>query len=152
MGRSKETFGKKENEKNKQKKRKEKEEKKKERKAKGSASFEDMIAYVDEYGRLSSTPPEAGKIKEEIDASNISIGVKREEAREPEDLIHTGTVSFFNDQKGFGFIRDDKTGQSLFVHVSTIKHPIKERDKVSYEIERGPRGMTAINVGVTDKK
>jgi cold shock CspA family protein len=148
MGRSNETFGKKENEKNKIKKRKEKEEKKKERKAKGSSSFEDMIAYVDEYGRISSTPPDPDKKRDSISEEDIQIGVKRQEPGEVVSNIRTGIVTFFNDAKGYGFIRDSETQQSVFVHDKGLQQPIKERDKVSFETEKGHKGMNAINVTI----
>ena len=82
MAKSQQTWNKKENEKKRQKKREDKEQKKIKRKANAvGSSFDDMIAYVDENGNLSSTPPDLTK-REKIKAENIEIGVpKREPGR-----------------------------------------------------------------------
>lgn len=59
----------------------------------------------------------------------------------------TGTVKFFNETKGFGFITPDEGGgKDLFVHKTGISEPIREGDKVSYEVEQSPKGPNAINV------
>lgn len=60
----------------------------------------------------------------------------------------TGTVKFFNDSKGFGFITPDESGEDIFVHVSGLVDEVRENDKVSYEAERGKKGMNAVNVKV----
>jgi CspA family cold shock protein len=60
--------------------------------------------------------------------------------------MKTGTVKFFNNSKGFGFIVDDENGKDVFVHVSGLKQDVKEGDKVSFEIEDGKKGPNAINV------
>ena len=57
-----------------------------------------------------------------------------------------GTVKFFNDSKGFGFIIDDETQQDYFVHVSGLIDEIKEGDAVEYELTEGKKGLNAINV------
>jgi hypothetical protein len=93
MGRSGETFNKKEVRNKKEKKRKEKEKRKLAKKEEGKNSFDDMIAYVDENGMITTTPPDLSK-KEEINAEDIVIGVPTKE-EEPEELIRTGTVDFF---------------------------------------------------------
>lgn len=62
----------------------------------------------------------------------------------------TGTVKFFNQAKGFGFISPDGGGEDIFVHItSLIDINIKDDDKVSFEIEQGKRGLQAVNVRVT---
>ena len=58
----------------------------------------------------------------------------------------SGTVKWFNDAKGFGFIRDLKSQESIFVHMNNIETPIKENDKVSFEIENGKKGPVAVKV------
>lgn len=58
----------------------------------------------------------------------------------------TGTVKFFNEAKGFGFIKEDGTGKEIFVHVSGIQGQIKEGDKVSYDVIDGKKGQNAVNV------
>ncbi len=146
MGRSQQTFNKKENEKKKQKKKKDKEKKREERKTdsdKGK-SVEEMYAYVDENGNISSTPPDPTK-KNEINAEDIVLGVMKREDVE-EDPIRTGSVTFFNDSKGYGFIKDINSQESIFVHINNILDPIKEGNRVTFETERGPRGLNAINV------
>ncbi|WP_070137140.1 cold-shock protein [Crocinitomix algicola] len=146
MGRSNETFNKKEKEKKKIQKRKEKQAKKEARKEKsGGNSLDDMIAYVDENGMITDTPPDPTKKKKEIDASNIVLGVPKKKDIE-EDPIHQGKVSFFNDEKGYGFIKDSNSQESYFVHVNNTNEPIAEGDKVSFEIESGPKGFVAVKV------
>jgi CspA family cold shock protein len=60
--------------------------------------------------------------------------------------MHTGTVKFFNDAKGFGFISDDETQKEYFVHVSGLVDKIKEGDSVKFELEEGRKGLNAVNV------
>ena len=57
-----------------------------------------------------------------------------------------GTVKFFNDAKGFGFIVDEESGKEHFVHVSGLRDEIKENDKVQYELEEGRKGINAVDV------
>jgi CspA family cold shock protein len=57
-----------------------------------------------------------------------------------------GTVKFFNDSKGFGFIKPEDGSEDLFVHVTGLKDDIRENDRVSYEVERGKKGLNAVNV------
>lgn len=144
MGKSQETWNKKENEKKKQKKKKEKEAKREERKAnpKGN-SFE--IAYVDEFGNFSSTPPDPST-KSKVNEADIQISVPRHAAPTQAELIRKGIVTFFNDSKGYGFIKDLETQESVFVHINNVTEPIKENNKVSYEVEMGPKGPNAVRV------
>jgi cold shock CspA family protein len=147
MARSRETFSKKEVRKNKEKKRKEKEQKKQARKeSEGKSSLDDMIAYVDEYGRFTSTPPEHKK--EEVKAEDIIIGVPKKTELDEEDTERKGTVSFFNESKGYGFIKDSETGESIFVHVNNLLEEIKEGNLVSFETEKGKKGLAATQVKV----
>jgi len=60
-----------------------------------------------------------------------------------------GTVKFFNEAKGFGFIKPDGKGEDIFVHSSGLIDQIRENDKVEYEEERGKKGMNAVRVKVT---
>ncbi|MFN3996266.1 MULTISPECIES: cold-shock protein [Algoriphagus] len=62
--------------------------------------------------------------------------------------MNTGTVKFFNETKGFGFIVDNASGEEIFVHVSGLVDTIREGDKVTFDTERGKKGMNAINVKV----
>jgi len=147
MGRSQETFNKKEVRNRKEKKRKDKEKKRLEKKEnEKKPSFDDMIAYVDEYGMISSTPPDPKKKKEEVDLESIEISVLKSDSAHKNDFVRKGVVSFFNESKGFGFIRDMETKQSVFVHVNNIQEEIKENNMVTFEIGKGPKGSTALNV------
>ncbi|MES2836562.1 MAG: cold shock domain-containing protein [Bacteroidota bacterium] len=56
-----------------------------------------------------------------------------------------GTVKFFNEAKGFGFIKEDN-GQDIFVHVSGLKEEIRENDEVTFEVQDGKKGLNAVNV------
>ena len=60
--------------------------------------------------------------------------------------MNTGTVKFFNDTKGFGFIKEDETGTEYFVHVSGLIDEVTENDKVTFELEEGRKGLNAVNV------
>jgi cold shock CspA family protein len=146
MGKSRETWNKKEREKQKQKTKREKEEKKKQRKEGAKASnLENMMAYVDENGIITSVPPDPAR-KKIIKVEDIIIGVPEQKPVNPEDLIRKGKVTFLNEAKGFGFIRDQESGESLFVHVNNCLQLIQQQNNVSFEIEWGPRGASAINV------
>ena len=151
MGRSQETYNKKEKEKRKAQKRKEKEQRREERKANADKSFDDMIAYVDEFGNITSTPPDETKKKEEIKVEDIVIGARNSGSAMEEDPVKEGVVSFFNDSKGYGFIKESNTGESVFVHVNGLIDEIKENDKVNFEMERGPKGMVAVKVQLIKK-
>ncbi|RYD56880.1 MAG: cold-shock protein [Sphingobacteriales bacterium] len=62
--------------------------------------------------------------------------------------MQEGTVKFFNETKGFGFITPSNGGQDIFVHVSGLADEIRENDKVSYEVQNGKKGLNAVNVKV----
>ncbi|NQY29564.1 MAG: cold shock domain-containing protein [Flavobacteriaceae bacterium] len=150
MAKSQQTFNKIEKEKKRLKKREIKEKKKAERKANAvkPTSLEDMLVYVDEFGQLTDTPPDPTKKKEEIDLESIDIFIPKKVAGEEDDagFGNEGKVSFFDDSKGFGFIIDSKNQEKYFVHVSGLIDEIKENDKVSYELEKGMKGMNAVRV------
>lgn len=145
MAKPKETFNKKEKEKKRLKQRQEKQEKMEERKANGKKgkSLAEMMAYIDENGNISDTPPDP-RYKKIFNVEDIQIDVpKRVEEANP---VREGVVSFFNTSKGFGFINDRETGERVFVHINNLAGPIKETDKVSFEVEMGERGPSAVNV------
>jgi cold shock CspA family protein len=147
MGRSQETFGKKDNEKKKQQKRKAKEEKREERhaNAKKGQNLEDMLAYVDENGNITATPPDPTK-RREVKTEEIQLGARRRDEDDNADPVRHGTVTFFNDSKGYGFIKDQQSGESIFVHANGLVNKIKENDKVTFEVERGHKGLNAVSV------
>ncbi|MCC3160279.1 cold-shock protein [Hymenobacter sp. 15J16-1T3B] len=60
--------------------------------------------------------------------------------------MQTGTVKFFNETKGFGFIKNDATGEDIFVHVTGLVDEIREKDKVQFEVEQGRKGLNAVQV------
>ena len=141
-----ESWNKKEREKRKQKEKKDKAEKMQERKENAKKSnFDDMIAYLDENGNLSSTPPDPRK-KVEIKLEDIQIGVPEYVPPTEAELIRKGKVTFFNNEKGFGFIKDQVSQESIFVHANNLSAPVKENDRVSFEVEMGQRGPMAVNV------
>ncbi len=143
MAGSQETFGKKEREKKRLKKKKDKLLRKEERKANGQDS---MFVYVDEFGQLTDTPPDPSK-KIKVDAESIEIGIPKKEDREEEVPVdRKGKVSFFDASKGFGFIIDTNTQEKFFVHVSGVLEEIAENDKVTFELEKGLKGMNAVRV------
>lgn len=142
MAKSEQSFNKKEKEKKRLKKRELKMKKKIERKA--NATGGDMMMYVDQYGNLTDTPPDPSE-KVVIDADSIEIGVPKK-VEEDIDPVHRGKVAFFNDSKGFGFINDLDSGEKFFVHVNGLLQEIRENDKVSFELERGMKGMNAVKV------
>ena len=142
-----ETWNKRERERNKQQKRKEKLERRQEKKLanNGSHDLESMLAYVDENGNLSSKPVDPKK-KVSIDVENIEISVPRQRELNPEDLVQAGVVTLFKTDKGYGFIKNLETQESYFFHIKSLIDPVKENNKVSFEIEKGPKGLSAVNV------
>ena len=146
MAKSKETLNKREKEKKRLKQLQDKKEKMQERKANAAKgkSLDDMLAYIDENGNISATPPDPKK-KVVINAEDIQVGVPKY-IEEPEETTRNGVLSFFNNSKGFGFINDAKSGERVFVHINQMKEAIYENDKVSFEVEEGERGLSAINV------
>jgi len=148
MSKSHLTSGKKEREKKKNIKRQDKLQRKEERKAHNSKgkSFEDMVAYVDEYGRISSTPPDPTSKRSEFNVDDIQISTPKQLPSDPADAIRRGRVTFFNDSKGYGFIKDLDSQESIFVHINDLESPVKENDTVTFEIVIGHKGPNAVNV------
>lgn len=64
--------------------------------------------------------------------------------------MYSGTVKFFNESKGFGFIVDNSSKEEIFVHVSGLIDDIREGDKVTFRTERGKKGMNAVDVKIAD--
>jgi len=146
MGRSQETFGKKEVRTRKEKKRKEKEQKRAKKKSEGKKnSFDDMIAYVNEFGVITSTPPDPDK-KTVVDAESIELTVNKNSPESVPDYVRKGIVIFFNDSKGYGFIREMESNQRIFVHANSLLEPITENNIVTFELTKGPKGPSALKV------
>ena len=147
MGRSRESFNKKEVRKKKEKKRLDKEKKRLARKdGDKKGGLDDMMAYVDENGRLTNTPPDPATKKKITKAEDIEISIPRQDPNDKPDPIRRGRLTFYNDSKGYGFIRDAETQESVFVHVNEFKDDIMEGNMVSFEVEKGQKGPAAVRV------
>jgi len=147
MGRSQESFNKKDVRNKKEKKRKEKAAKKLAKKEGEKSSFDDMIAYVDENGVITNEPIDPTN-KTEVKLEDIEVSVPRGSDEEI-DPIRKGTITFFNESKGFGFIKDLETKQDVFVHANNVIGEIKEGNLVTYEVEMGQRGPNAVRVQIS---
>ncbi len=145
MAKSKETSGKKDKEKKKAQQKKEKAARAEERRANSNKGkgLDSMMAYVDEHGNISDTPLDPTK-KVEIALEDIQLGAAK--IIPDEDGLRKGIVNFFNEEKGYGFINDLRSQKSIFVHKNSLTEPIRERDKVSFEIKKEIKGLTAVNV------
>jgi cold shock protein len=60
--------------------------------------------------------------------------------------MNNGTVKFFNNEKGFGFIKDENSEKEYFVHVTGLIDEVRENDRVTFELQEGRKGLNAINV------
>lgn len=149
MGRFSETTGKKEIAKKKREKKIEKAEKKELRQSNNNKGkgIEDMMAYVDENGNLTTKAPDVRK-KKEIRAEEISLAPSGNNSQEQHQM--QGTITFFDTVKGYGFIKDSDSNNSYFVHNSDLATAVKERDKVVFEIAKGQKGMKAVCVRKQD--
>ena len=149
MAKSQQTFNKSEKEKKRLKKREDKRKKmearKLEKEESGSKGIE--FAYVDHNGNLTDTPPDPS-LKIKVKAKNIEISIPKtlESDREEIDPVRNGKVSFYDSSKGFGFIIDLENQEKYFTHVSGLIDEIAENDKVSFELEKGMKGMNAVKV------
>jgi cold shock CspA family protein len=149
MARSQQTFGKSEKEKKRLKKREDKRKKMEARKADKEENGTNGIefAYVDHFGNLVDTPPDPSQ-KIEVELEDIILGIPKKEEGDEEkfDPIRKGTVNFFDSSKGFGFIIDGENQEKYFCHVSGLIDEIVEGNRVSFELEKGQRGMNAVKV------
>ena len=141
----KEVMNKLESEKKRLARRAEKQKRKEEKKLSPKAnSLDDMIAYVDENGMITSTPPTENIKKEEIKQEEIVISTPKKEKEVP--TVMKGRVEFFNTSKGFGFIKDLSGTEKYFFHVNNVMADISENDIVTFDLERGIKGMNAVNI------
>jgi cold shock CspA family protein len=149
MAKSQQTFNKSEKEKKRLKKREEKKKKMEARKLEKAESGKKGIefAYVDYNGNLTDTPPDPSK-KIKVKAKHIEISIPKtlESDKQKIDPIRKGTVSFFDTSKGFGFIVDAENQEKYFCHVSGLIDEITEGNLVSFELEKGMKGMNAVRV------
>ncbi len=145
MAKSQETYSKKEKEKLRLKKKQDKQKLKDERKANSKGGgLENMMAYVDENGNIVDAPPDQTR-KIEIEAEDIEIGIPKGEKRE-NPAVRRGKVAFFNTDKGYGFIAETGTAEKYFVHANGLLDQNSENDNVTFELERGLKGMNAVKV------
>ena len=149
MAKSQESFAKKEKEKKRRKKKQEKRERREARKAakeeRGKVHFQDLIRYVDENGNLVKEKPDPKK-KSKIKLEDIVLGAAPQTGLEA-NPNRRGKVKFFNDEKGYGFIVDSETKDSIFVHINSVEGgELRDQQKVTFQIEQGPKGLTAVNV------
>jgi cold shock CspA family protein len=145
MAGSQETFNKKDKEKKRLKKRLDKQKKIAERKENAKAGGPgNMIAYVDEFGRITDTPPNPAN-RQTVSADSIELGVPKRAVIEPA-AFRNGRVEFFNTSKGFGFIKEIDTQDKYFVHATSLTEVISEGDLVTFKVERGMKGMNAVQV------
>lgn len=150
MGRSQESFHKKEVRKKKEKKRLEKEKKKLARKeGDKKSSLDDMIAYVDENGNIVDTPPDPTH-KSKTKAEDIEVSIPKQDPSEKEDVTRRGRLTYFNGSKGYGFIRDADSQESVFVHVNEFQDDILEGNMVTFEVEKGHKGPAAVRVKLVE--
>jgi len=147
MARSQQTFSKREREKKRLEKRKEKQKKREERKAESEESGGGIpFAYVDKDGNLTDTPQEK-RTKSDIDPSSIEVSTPKKVYTEEElSLVRTGKVSYFDHSKGFGFIIDNLDQEKYFCHHTGLIDDISENDTVTFELEKGLKGMNAVKV------
>jgi len=144
MARPKGTSNKREKEKQRQKEKREKREKMEDRKAnqaKGK-SLEDMMAYVDEDGNITSTPPDPEK-KKVFNVEDIEIGVPKLQVSD--DPWEEGRIDYFDSSRGFGFIVQNN-GVKIFFHINQVTYPVSEGDLVRFTVEKGPKGLMAVGV------
>jgi cold shock CspA family protein len=145
MGRSQNSFLKKQKEKLKAQKKKEKQARKEERKANAQGGgLDNMMAYVDSYGNISDTPIDEETSKQENEEFEIQVSVPKSE--DNTKVERRGKVDFFDAQKGFGFIIQDGSQEKFFVHESNAIDPLREGAKVAFKIQKGLKGMDAIEV------
>lgn len=137
---------KKEKEKKREKRREEKLQKKEEKKNNpDSTGLEGMLAYVDQYGNITDTPPDENEKKEEIDSESIEISIPKK-TEEESDNSGKGYVKFFDTQKGFGFINSSTSDNSYFFHQSNLIDDVVEGDKVEFNIQKGLKGLDAVDI------
>jgi cold shock CspA family protein len=146
MAKSKQTYQKSEKEKKKRLKQKEKDEKREFRKTNSNKGkgFESMIAYVDHNGRLSDSPPDP-KLRPEVKAEDIMLGARSFD-REVNSDFKTGRVAIWNNDRKFGFIKEEISQKKIFFHYSDVDFEVQEGDLVKFELTSTAKGLSAVGV------
>ena len=144
MAKSQQTFNKLEREKNKAKKREEKRKKmqaRKEARARGELK-QDEFVYVDHLGNFRDTQPD----RVEIDVVNLeSIQISTSKKIDSNEKV-TGKVTFYDPEKGFGFLKNTETQDSYFFHFSECADQLDVGDKAEFDLIKGEKGMNAVKV------
>lgn len=142
------TYAKKDRESKKAKVKRDKADKKEQRKLNNNKgkSLDEMMAYVDIDGNLTSEPPDM-RTPKETTRTNPGAALP---VYDPEQM-RSGSVVFFDDAKRYGFINDSKSGESIFVLGRNAAFKIKKGDHVSFYKERGSKGFIAVNVQLIPK-
>ena len=140
-----ESFSKKEKIKKKIAKQKEKTARREDRKENNDKGkdLEDMMMYVDQYGQLTSTPPDKND-RIDVDVNNIQLGAAPIEA---DEAVKIGIVTFLS-EKGYGFITADSMRENVFFHTNNCSEMVKKGHKVTFEIEKSPKGLVAVEIKV----
>lgn len=138
------TFNKKALQQKRAKKKQDKLERREERKANNNKgkSLEEMLVYVDQDGNITNVPPDK-QSRKAIKLEDIQLGAAPVDAVDQE---YQGVVAIFLADKAYGFITEDGSRENIFVHANKVLEPIKEKDRVTYEKERTPKGYAAYNV------
>lgn|SRR5690554_2513596 len=136
------SFSKKENNKKKNKKLQDKKLRREDRKSNNNKgkSLEDMIVYVDINGNFTSVPPHLQNKEEDLAKAK-----KIKETTDSAGTVSTGMVTYTN-EKGYGFITEDSTGENIFFHQGQLSQPINKHEKVSFDKETTAKGIRAINI------
>jgi cold shock CspA family protein len=138
------SYNKRELEKKREQKKQEKQKRKVERKANaGDGSLENMIAFVDENGVISGTPPNP-EHRQVVDLESIVVSTPPKGKRE--NSVLNGRVEHFNRGKGYGFVKDTDSIEKYFFHISNVTDDITEGNLVFFELEKGQRGMNAVRI------
>jgi len=143
MGRSQESFRKKEQQKKREQKKKEKELRKENRSSNSDKgkSFEDMLAYVDEYGNITTEKPEETK-KEDIKLEDIQISIPK---MTEEDERISGKVKYLNEERGYGFLHTSH-GERVFFLLAEAPQAIQLDDNVTFKVVKSPKGLQASEI------
>lgn len=147
MARSQQSWSKREKEKRKQKRKEEKQRRKelRQEEKKDGTNLEDMIAWVDAEGNPTDEKPNPEDF-EEIKAEDIVLGIPPKEQSDQDETENKGVVTFFNTDRGYGFIKAENSNDNFFTHINSHIDEIKEGDKVNFDIVPGDKGPVAINV------
>lgn len=137
-----ESFTKKENTKKKLKRFKDKQLRRDDRKENNNKgkNFEDMIVYVDVNGHFTAVPPHLQNRDADLEKAK-----KAQESATRHNDDFTGIVNYIS-EKGFGFITEDETGESVFFHIGQLTQTFKKNNKVTYKKELGAKGYQAVDL------